>query len=135
MKEQLEQGRIFNTTWFVKELWNKNIYLKEPWFNDVYSRNNLSKIKDGAYVKNHDQCKSIGSHWIAFYVNGNNTTYSESFEVEEISKKIKETHRKRKYHNKTVIAYNYIMCRYCSLGFIEITLIYTLRTNMKRMIN
>ena len=27
-------------------------YQKEPKFNDVYSRNNLSKTKDGAYIIN-----------------------------------------------------------------------------------
>ena len=47
--------------------------------NGVYSRNNLPKIKDGAYVTNLDEFKSIGTHWIAFYVNGNNITYFDSF--------------------------------------------------------
>ena len=50
----------------------QNCYENEPKFNGVYSRNNLSKIKDGAYVINLDQFKSIGTHWIALYVNGNN---------------------------------------------------------------
>ena len=30
----------------------------EPKFNGVYSRNNLSKIKDGAYIINVDEYKS-----------------------------------------------------------------------------
>ena len=47
-------------------------YQNEPKFNGVYSRNNLPKIKDGAYVINLDEFKSIGTHWIALYVNGNN---------------------------------------------------------------
>ena len=38
----------------------------------VYSRNNLPKIKNGAYVVNLDDYESIGNHWIALYVNGNN---------------------------------------------------------------
>ena len=46
----------------------------EPKFNGVYSRNNLPKINDGAYVINMDECKSIGSHWIALYANGDNVT-------------------------------------------------------------
>ena len=41
-------------------------YKNKPKFNGVYSRNNLPKIKDGAYVINHDEYKSIGTHWIAF---------------------------------------------------------------------
>ena len=34
----------------------------------------LSKIKDGSLVINLDQYKSIGTHWIALYVNGGNAT-------------------------------------------------------------
>ena len=37
-------------------------YQKEFKFNGFYSRNNLPKIKDGAYVTNLDECKSIGTH-------------------------------------------------------------------------
>ena len=46
-------------------------YENEPKFNGVYSRNNLPKIKDGAYVINLDEYESTGTHWIALYVNGN----------------------------------------------------------------
>ena len=46
-------------------------YQKEPTFNGVYARNNLPKIKDGAYVIKLDEYKSIATHWIAFYVNDN----------------------------------------------------------------
>ena len=47
-------------------------YQNEPKFIGVYSRNNFSKIKDGASVINLDEYKSIETHWIASYVNGNN---------------------------------------------------------------
>ena len=47
-------------------------YENEPKFNGVYSRNNLSKIKDWAYVIYLDEYNSIGTHWIALHVNGNN---------------------------------------------------------------
>ena len=40
----------------------------EPKFNGVYSRNNLLRIKDGVYVKNLDEFKSIGAHWIALVI-------------------------------------------------------------------
>ena len=63
-------------------------YQNEPKFNGVYSRNNLPKIKDGAYVTNHDEVKSIGTHWIALYVNGNNIMYFDSFGVGHIPKEI-----------------------------------------------
>ena len=39
-------------------------YRNEPKFTGVYSRNNLSKIKDRAYIINLDEYKSIGTHWI-----------------------------------------------------------------------
>ena len=56
--------------------------------NGVYSRYNLPKTKDGAYVINLDEYKSIGTHWIALYVNGNNAISFDSFGVEHISKEI-----------------------------------------------
>ena len=61
-------------------------YQNEPKFNGVYSSNNLPKIKVGACVINLDEFKSIGSHWIALYVNGNNIIYFDSFGVEHILK-------------------------------------------------
>ena len=50
-------------------------YQNEPKFNGVYLRNNLPKVKDGAYVIILDEFKSIGTHWIAVYVNSNNIIY------------------------------------------------------------
>ena len=37
-------------------------------FNGVYSRDNLPKIKDGAYVINLDEYSDIGTHWVALYL-------------------------------------------------------------------
>ena len=34
-------------------------YQSEPKFNGVYSRNDLPKVKNGAYVMNLDECKSV----------------------------------------------------------------------------
>ena len=48
-------------------------YQNEPRFNGVYSRDNLPKIKDGAYVINLDEYPDIGTHWLALYVNNNNS--------------------------------------------------------------
>ena len=47
-------------------------YENEPKFNGVYSRNNFSKTKNGAYIINLDENESVGTHWIALYVNDNN---------------------------------------------------------------
>ena len=61
-------------------------YQNEPRFNGVYSRDNLPKIKDGAYVINLDEYSDIGTHWVALYVQNNNVTYFDSFDVEHILK-------------------------------------------------
>ena len=47
----------------------RKYYQKEPKFNGIYSRNNFSKIKDGAYIINLDEYESIETHGIAWYVN------------------------------------------------------------------
>ena len=56
-------------------------YENESKFNGVYSRNNWSKIKDGANVIIPDEYESSGTHWTALYVNDNNATYFDSFRV------------------------------------------------------
>ena len=62
-------------------------YQNEPKFNDVYNnRNNLLKKKDEAHIINLGKYKSIETHWTAFYVNGNNATYFNSFYVEHTAK-------------------------------------------------
>ena len=50
-------------------------YQNKSTFNSVYSRNNLPKIKVGAYVINLDEYESIGTNWLALYVNDNKVTY------------------------------------------------------------
>ena len=66
-------------------------YQNEPQFNGVYSRNNLPKIKDGAYVTNLDEYKSIGIHWIALHVEASSDViYFSSLGVEHIPKNIKK---------------------------------------------
>ena len=65
-------------------------YQNEPKFNGVYSRNNLSKIKDRANIINFAEYESIGTHWVALYVNDNNVTYFDSFGVEHIQKETKK---------------------------------------------
>ena len=63
-------------------------YKNEPAFNGAYSRDNLPKIKDGAYIINLDEYSDIGTHWVALWVNNNNVTYFDSFGVEHILKEI-----------------------------------------------
>ena len=64
-------------------------YQNEPRFNGVYSRDNLPKIKDGAYVINLDECSDTGTHWVALYVINSDVTYFDSFGVEQIPKDVR----------------------------------------------
>ena len=59
-------------------------------FNGVDSRSNLSEIKDWVYIINLDHYESIGTHWIALYVNAENMPYFDSFGVKHISKEIRK---------------------------------------------
>ena len=63
-------------------------YHNEPRFNGVYSRDNLSKIKDGAYIINLDEYSDIGTHWVALYVINNDISCFDSFGVEHIPREI-----------------------------------------------
>ena len=56
----------------------------------MYSKDYLFKRKDGAYIKNLDKYESIGTHWIALYVNTENVTYIDSFGVEYVPKEIRK---------------------------------------------
>ena len=108
MKAQLKQAKIFNAT----SSFNK------AKFNGVYSKNNLPKKKDGAYLTHLDGYEPIGTHWTALYVIAENLTYCDSFGVEHIPKKI------RKFiGNKSITtniyriqAYDSIMCGYFCIG-------------------
>ena len=61
----------------------------EPRFNGVYSRDNLQKIKNGAYIINVDESSDIGTDWVPLYMKNNDVTYFDSFGVEHIPKEIK----------------------------------------------
>ena len=99
-------------------------------FDGIYSRSNLPKTKDGAYVINLDERKSMETHWIALYVNGHNRRASynainfDGVEIEHIPKNIKTF-----LENKNMIAiiyrilaYDAIMCGYFCVGFIDFML-------------
>ena len=79
-------------------------YQDEPKFNGVYSRNNLHKIKDGAYAINLDELNIFGA--------------------EHIPKEMKKF-----IGNKNILTniyriqtYNSIMCGYVCTGFIDFML-------------
>ena len=66
-------------------------YQNKPKFNGFYSRNNLRKIKDGTYVINLDEFKSIRIPWIAWYVNGNKIMILIALELKIFQKKFKNS--------------------------------------------
>ena len=95
-------------------------YQNEPRFNGVYSRDNLPKIKDGAYVINLDEYSDIGTHWVALYVQNNVVTYFDSFGVQHIPKEIKtfiDYPSSIKTNMFRIQAYNSIMCGYFCIEY------------------
>ena len=100
-------------------------YQNKPRFNGVYSRDNLPKIKDGAYVINLDEYSDIGTHWVALYVQNNNVTYFDSFGVEHIPKEIKAFIDRSLSITTNIFriqAYDSIMCGYFCIEFIDFML-------------
>ena len=87
----------------------------------MFSRDNLpSKIKDGEYVIDLDEYSDIGTYWIALYVQNNDVTYFDSFEVEYIPKDIKTFigNNNIKTNIFRIQVYDSIMSRYFCTGFI-----------------
>ena len=60
----------------------------EPRFNGFYSRDNLPRKKDGAYIISLDEYSDIRTHLIALYVLNNDANYFDSFGIEHIPKEI-----------------------------------------------
>ena len=46
----------------------------KPKSSGVYSRKNLSKIKNGIFIMNLDECESLETHRIILYANAENLT-------------------------------------------------------------
>ena len=96
-------------------------YENESRFNGVYSRDNLSEIKDGAYIINRGEYSDIGTHWVALWVNNNNVTYFDSFGVEHIPNEIIKFIENRNITTNIfrIQAYDSTMCGYFCIGFID----------------
>ena len=93
-------------------------------FNGVYSRDNLPRIRNEAYVINIDEYSDIGTHWIAMYVQNNEVPYFDSFGVEHIPEKIKTfiSNKNIKTNIFRIQAYDSIICGYFCIGFIDFML-------------
>ena len=100
-------------------------YQNEHYLNSVYSRNNLPKIMDRVYLINLEECKSIGTHWIALYVNCSNVTYFDSFGVEYIPKEIKKFRDNKNITTDfyRIQEYDSIMSGYKSIGLLVLDLL------------
>ena len=99
-------------------------YQNEPRFNCVYSRDNLPKIKNGAYVINLDEYSDIETHWVALHGNNdnnnNNVTYFDYFGVEHIPKEYAFINNKNiKTNIFRIQAHDVVMCGYFYIGFID----------------
>ena len=102
----------------------QKFYQNEPRFNGFYSRDNLQKIKDGAYIVNLDQYSGIGTHWVALYVQNSDFTYFDYFGVEHIPEEIKIFigNKNIKTNIFRIQAFDSIMRGYFCIGFIDIML-------------
>ena len=110
-------------------------YQHEPRFDGVYSRDNLPKVRDGAYVINLDEYSYLGTHWIALYSLNNDVTYFDNFGVEHIPKKIKTFigSENIKTNIIRIQAYDSTISGYFYIGFIDFMLagkIFTDFTNL-----
>ena len=106
-------------------------YGSESRFNGVYSRDNLPKItKKGAYVKNLDEYKNTGTHWIALFVKTNEVISFDSFGIDYIPKEINKFIRSKELGHAVgnkkikanifrIQAYDSIMCGYFCIEFIN----------------
>ena len=96
----------------------------EPKFDGVCSRDNLPKIKDGAYVINLDQYSDTGTHWSALYVLNDDVIYFDSFGIEYIPKEVKAFigNKNIKTNIFKMQAYDSVMCGYFCIGFINFML-------------
>ena len=93
-------------------------YQNEPRFNGIYSRDNLQKIKDVAYI-NPDEYSDIGSYWVALYIQ-NNVIYFDSFRAEHIPKEIRTfiNNKNIKTNIFRTKVYDSIMCGCFCIRFI-----------------
>ena len=85
----------------------EKFFQNEPRFNGVYSRINLTEIKDGAYIINLDEYSDVA--------------YFDSFRVEEIKAFVDRCLSITTNIFRTK-AYDLIMCGYFCFGFIDFML-------------
>ena len=116
---------VFNVAHPLTNFEIQKYYQNDPRFNGVYSRDNLTKIKDGVYIINLDEYSDIGTHWVALYVHNDDVPYFDSFGIEHIPKEIKAFINRSLSITTNIFrvqAYNSIMSGYFSIVFIDFML-------------
>ena len=97
----------------------------EPIFNDVFSRNNLPRIKDGTYAINRVDENSQRTHCVSLHIDRNSAVHTHYFGIEyipqEVLNKINDKSITqnvfRKQNNKsTMCGFYYIAVIECLLG-------------------
>ena len=90
-------------------------------FNDVLSRNNLTRINDGDHVINFDDKKSKRTHWVSLFIDRSTAVYFDSFGSEyiplEILQKIRDKSITRNIFR--IQDDESIMCGFYCIPFIE----------------
>ena len=96
-------------------------FVNDCTFNCAFSRDNLPRIKDGAYVKKLDDKQNKGTHWVSVFINRNTAVYFDYFGIEytpqEALIKIKDksiTHTIFRIQD-----HDSIMCGFYCMAFIE----------------
>ena len=112
MKEQLELVRFLIQPHSLTNFEKEKHYQNERKINCVYARNNISKTKNGAYVVNLDEYKSIGTH--LFW----------QLKDEHIPKEIRKfiSNKNITTNIYRILVNNSIMCGYFRTGFIDFKL-------------
>ena len=114
----------------------------EKRFNGVYSRNNLPKLKKGAYVINLDHSKNTGTHWVVIFVKEDEVIYFDSFGVEYTPKEIMQKIEQSSLGNKNIKTSifriqdnNSAMCGYFCILIIEYRLNNKTLTDFTKLIS
>ena len=94
-------------------------------FNGVFSRNNLPRMKNGAYAINLDDKNSKRTYWVSLFVDKNIAAYFDSFGMEYI---LQEVLNKTKDKSITHSLFRTqgsesIMCGFYCIAFIEYMLV------------
>ena len=71
-------------------------------FNGVFSRNNLPKLKNGAYVINLHHSENTLKQWVVIFVKSNEVIHFDSFGVEYIPKEIMKKTEHSSLGNKNI---------------------------------